>query len=231
MSSDEPNMKKIIIQCSRSKREDARTFFGQNGKPVKFVAHPELCDTSQPFIFCRPDDYLPRSNISWRQYLKSYNRQGTNSAGLSRAADLYKPEIYRLLADLFGLENTYILSAGWGLVRASFLIPDCDITFSRRAGSSYRRTEIDEYNDFNQLLRDGSVSRNDDIYFFGGRDYLPLLYKLTRFLPEKKVVYYQSAEIPREEDLSYEYIRYHTKQRSNWHHACAMDFIREHEKR
>jgi hypothetical protein len=35
--------------------------------------------------------------------------------------------------DRFGLENVYVLSASWGLIRADFLTPYYDITFSSSA--------------------------------------------------------------------------------------------------
>jgi hypothetical protein len=37
------------------------------------------------------------------------------------------------LVEKFGIEKVFILSAGWGLIRADFLTPNYDITFSGSA--------------------------------------------------------------------------------------------------
>jgi len=50
---------------------------------------------------------------------------------------------------------------------------------------------------------------------------LGLFYAFTRDLTARKVVYYAGAE-PKKL-TGYEYIRY--RRFTNWHHACAADFI------
>jgi hypothetical protein len=63
--------------------------------------------------------------------LIDYNENpGSNQLGLYPAFELYKNDIYRKLVDCFGIDKTFILSAGWGLIRASFLTPWYDITFT-----------------------------------------------------------------------------------------------------
>jgi len=211
---------KFIVQCSSRKRVGLWTF---NGQLVKFVGHPDQCGGSNSFLYCRPDDTVPYVTKTWRQELLNYNQKGTNPDGLLRAADLYTPEIYRELANKYGWENTFILSAGWGLVRADFLIPSYDITFSPHANTYKRRLQSDKYNDFNHLLDRSSIDQTDSLYFCGGNDYLPLYYELTGNLPERKVIYHKSKIPPREK--GYVYIEYMTTQSTNWHYACAKDFI------
>ena len=53
------------------------------------------------------------------------------------------------LVEIFGIDNVYILSAGWGLIRASFLTPNYDITFSAPAGAYNLRRKYDQYCDCN----------------------------------------------------------------------------------
>jgi hypothetical protein len=56
-----------------------------------------------------------------------------NPLGLYPAYRLYENRVYGRLVEAFGVENIYILSAGWGLIRADFLTPYYDITFSHSA--------------------------------------------------------------------------------------------------
>lgn len=54
--------------------------------------------------------------------------------------------------DRFGLHKVYILSAGWGLIRADFLTPYYyDVTFSQSAEGYKRRRKSDRYQDFSML--------------------------------------------------------------------------------
>ena len=55
---------------------------------------------------------------------------GDNRFGLLPAWRLYRNPTYGILAEHWGLDHLYILSAGWGLIPANFLTPNYDITFS-----------------------------------------------------------------------------------------------------
>jgi hypothetical protein len=83
---------------------------------------------------------------------------------------VYGNKVYERLADHFGGQKVFILSAGWGLIRADFLTPYYDITFSQSADAYKRRKKTDRYADF--CMPPGDT--DDDIFFFGGKDYLPL---------------------------------------------------------
>jgi hypothetical protein len=120
---------KIVIQCSATKQDLAGTFI-ISGRRVKFIAHPELHPPGETDIFSRPDDAIPSSSTTWRQHLVTYNSSGANPDHLLQAGSLYSPPAYVALLRSVGTENFYILSAGWGLVRSDFLLPDYDITFS-----------------------------------------------------------------------------------------------------
>jgi hypothetical protein len=77
---------------------------------------------------------------------------------------LYENDIYRVLVKQFGVENTYILSAGWGLlINAAFLTPAYDITFSAQADNFVRRRKRDAFCDLSLL----TTSTTEQIVFFG----------------------------------------------------------------
>src|SRR5262245_50043580 len=135
---------KIVIQCSATKEDLAGTF-KVAGRSVKFIAHPELHPPSDMDILSRPDDLIPSSSTTWRQYLVAYNSSGANPDHLLQAGGLYSPPAYGTLLCSVGTENFYILSAGWGLVRSDFLLPDYDITFSSQAEPWKRRTKRDAF--------------------------------------------------------------------------------------
>lgn len=218
---DMESLMKIVIQCCKGKHKEAGTFKNGVGEEVIFVAHPERCAQSvPPSCKCRPDDEMGFGPGTWRDYLVEYNKQGDNPDGLFRAADLYKPAVYRSLVERYDWSEVFILSAGWGLIRADYLIPSYDITFSSQAGPCNRRRRNGVYRDFNQL-HDYGVSPNETVYFFGGKDYLSLYYSLTQHILVRKVVYH--AQKNPEEHRGYEYIPYppHT----NWHYSCARDLM------
>ncbi|HTE85646.1 MAG TPA: hypothetical protein VK821_13025, partial [Dehalococcoidia bacterium] len=149
-----------------------------------------------------------------------------NPLGLCPAHRLYENPTYGRLVDRFGEKRVYILSAGWGLIGADFLTPYYDITFSQDAEAYKRRkkphpdpNKPDPYEDFRML----SNEAGDHIVFFGGKDYLPLFYRLTASIRSKKTVFYNSAHIP--QAAGYEHRRFETAIRTNWHYRCANDFL------
>ena len=121
--------------------------------------------------------------------------------------------------DRFGPKNVYILSAGWGLIRADFLTPYYDITFSPSAEAYKRRHRAECYNDFRMLPN----QTDQEIVFFGGKDYLPLFCSLTTAVRTKRTVFYNSARIPKINGCVLE--RFATAARTNWHYECANAFL------
>lgn len=71
-------------------------------------------------------------------------------------------------------------------------------------------------------MTQSDIAGDESIYFFGGKDYLPLYYGLTRALVARKNVYFVSANIPT--DQGFDYIRYGSAG-TNWHYRCAEDFV------
>jgi hypothetical protein len=109
-----------------------------NGKPVVFVADPQKAAGSGVWLYARPDDPSDQ-DCTWRELLVRYNKaSNANPLDLLPAFKLYKNRSYSDLVGRFGLDKTYILSAGWGLINAGFLTPYYDISFSQNA-ETYKR--------------------------------------------------------------------------------------------
>jgi hypothetical protein len=209
----------VVIQCAASKRSGAGRLKRADGKPIIFVAQPKLAPADDGCAYVRPDD-MSEGEISWRESLLNYNSAPrVNSLGLWPAYRLYQNRIYVRLVDRFGSQNVYILSAGWGLIRADFLTPYYDITFSPSAEPYKRRRRDESYNDF-RMLPDQT---DQEIVFFGGKDYLPLFCSLTAPVQTKRTVFYNSAVIPDVNGCILE--RFTTATRTNWHYECANAFL------
>lgn len=211
---------KIVIQCAGTKEPDAGYLTGQDGRRVLFVARPEKAPQSDGYIYARPDDLADEDGRTWRQILTEYNRREEgNPLQLSPAYKLYKPGIYEILVKRFGVDNVYILSAGWGLIGAVFLTPMYDITFSSSAEGYKRRKKSDAYDDLCML----PGNSDDDLFFFGGKDYLALFLATTQNYAGRRIVFYNSIHQPNI-PAGIELRRYETKAKTNWHYSCAKDF-------
>jgi hypothetical protein len=190
-----------------------------DGRDVMFVAGPGKAPQQTGMHYARPDDLSEGTN-TWRDRLVAYNKTpGINPLSLLPAYQLYDNRAYQGLVSKFGIDKIFILSAGWGLVAANYLLPGYDITFSAMAEPYKRRVKQAVYRDF-CALRDDS----DDIVFLGGKDYLPLFCSLTKRFAVQKVVYYNSAMTPMLPP-DYRAIKYLTTTRTNWHYECAGDLI------
>ncbi len=121
----------------------------------------------------------------------------------------------------------FILSAGWGLIRADFLVPSYDITFSKKAKAespwTYRDNRKDHFEDFQQL----SSRSTGPIVFLGGKDYIKLFLALTKPLGRHSIVFQRASPEKRvSEDRSengLEYRSFVTPILTNWHYQCAKD--------
>jgi hypothetical protein len=208
-----------VIQCAASKRPGAGRMQTQGGKPVLFVAQPEIAPRADDLHYARPDDDAGGGQ-TWRESLLRYNEKlGQNPLRLLPTRDLYERDIYRHLAKRVGDANLYILSAGWGLIPSTFLTPSYDITFSPGADAYKRRLKRDIYRDFCMLPADGG----DEVLFFGGKDYLPLFCSLTGRLGVRRTVFYNSNTAPSAPGCLLR--RFRTTTRTNWHYECVSRFI------
>ena len=157
--------------CSFSARR-RQPFHAIDGQKVLFVANPGAAPADVSHAYARSDD---ASDIgpSWWTVLRQDNADpGHNALGLIPAWQLCANRAYGFLADHCGPERFYILSAGWGLMRADFLTPAYDITFSPHADSYKRKRKKDRYDDLRML----PANCMEPIVFFGGKDYVSLTF-------------------------------------------------------
>lgn len=210
---------KVVIQCAGSKSGHAGSFSVSDGRPVVFVANPAAATDHNNAAYAHPDD-VSEDGGSWRQRLVAYNSSCKNSLHFLPAYKLYANPAYGRLVERFGEGKIFILSAGWGLVSAEFLLPSYDITFSRSKDrlkdALTRRKPKDRYADFSMIEDDG-----EDVVFLGGKDYLPLFQSLMKKTSGKKSIFYNSHTPPTALLAASKMIRFETRTRTNWHYECA----------
>jgi hypothetical protein len=208
-----------VIQCAGSKHSGAGCLTTKEGRPISFVAHPELAPAAANRLYARPDDPSDRGE-SWREVLLAYNKTpGNNPLKLLPAFELYENSIYRALVKRFGLEKSYVLSAGWGLISAGFLTPSYDITFSLSVKGFARRRKSDSYHDCCMLENE----TEEPIIFFGSKEYVPLFAALTRSVDSQKTVFYNSSHPPAAPGCTLK--RFETRTKTNWQYECAAAFL------
>lgn len=208
----------VVISCAGSKKDDAGHFKTDDGRKVMFVADPAKAPRDSEGCYARPDDLS--HGLSWRDRLVEYNdRRRDNPLGLLRAGRLYANEIYSRLVERYGLDGFYVLSAGWGLIRADFLTPNYDITFSNNADAWNRRKAADRWKDLNMLSDDGEKP----VMFFGGKAYVPLFCRLTEGYRGERKIWTRSQHLP---DTPGCVVRpYRTNTRTNWHYECVGAYL------
>jgi len=220
---------KIVIRCAKRKRDEGY-WQTKESKPVLFVAHPELNPDVRNFdgLYDFPDAVSDHPNDTWRKLLSDYNKPPThNPFNLHRAYDLYKPkppytDLYRGLVTKFGVDNVYILSAGWGLIRSDFFTPQYDITFSNSKDVKpyqKREKEDNKYKDYCMLPKDTT----DTIVCLGSNAYIPLFRRLTTHIQSKKVVFYNSCRPPNAPGWFLKH--YDTNNQRAWVYECARNII------
>jgi hypothetical protein len=210
----------VVIQCAASKRKNAGFLKTKDGMPVSFVAHPELAPPAVSCVYARPDDASDAGG-TWRDQLLAYNASpGNNPLGLLPAFELYENDIYRALVKQLGVRNTYILSAGWGLIDAAFLTPAYDITFSAQADNFVRRRKQDAFRDFSLL----PANTREQVVCFGSKEYVPLFATLTNAIFGERIVLYNSVTPPSAPGCKL--VRFETRTRTNWQYECAAAFLR-----
>ena len=212
----------VVIQCASRKHHDAGHLHREDGQRVVFVAQPGLAHPTPGVCYAHPDD-TSDTGRTWREELVAYNSRhqaepGYNPHNLFPAWQFYTPPAYRQLAEAFGLDHLFILSAGWGLLPAEFLTPYYDITFSKtvRGESSHeRRRKQDDYRDFPLP----PIKAEEPIVFLGGKDYAHLFSAVTAGANGPRYLFHKSKEPP--DAPGFQFRRYETTARTNWHYECA----------
>lgn len=145
------------------------------------------------------------------------NQRADNPLGLLPAWKLYTKPAYRKLAKHFGIDNLYILSAGWGLVAAYYLLPCYNITFSASVEGYQRRRKRDcGYHDFAMLPT--TISKH--VVFLGEEDYVPHFCRLTDGVARRTVVF--NAHMPPPPAPGCELRPYPPLR---WHYECAKKLV------
>ena len=208
----------VVIQCAAGKQHHAGHLRTWDGRNVMFVATPDAVPSVGSKVYAHPDD-ISDSGKSWRNVLSEYNSDSNNNRlGLLPAWQLYRNPTYEILADRCGEDRLYILSAGWGLIRADFLTPNYDITFSRASNveSFKRRRYQDAYDDFRL-----PTSVEEPIVFFGGRDYIRLFCRLTAEAKGHRTIFYAGRRL----SVPGCTLRRFGDPFTNWHYQCAKAFV------
>ena len=220
----------VVIQCAKGKNSPARHMLTENRKSIFFVAHPQKALSDNSIVYKHPDD-LALSGLSWRDLLIEYNSKykdnaSDNPLGLLPAYKLYEPhsyrDIYRELVDKFGYENVFILSAGWGLIPADFLIPHYNITFSdevRKEEPWAHRGKQDLYNDFAMLPKD----THKPIVFVGTEKYISLFCSLTEDIKSERIVFHNLKDKPKTPGCIPK--RFKSRNKRAWHYECARELV------
>ena len=200
---------KIILSCQGEKV--GGTFKYQN-REVKFVSQPALGTKPSTYSYFKPDDTIPGSNLTWRDVVLKYNTianytlpnevEFSNGTDLPMAKDLYAHQAYRVVAQNVGVNNFYILSAGWGLVRSDFRLPNYDITFSnqknvRPESKRSKKTVVHKvWKDWisssiiNDLDNCGGCLTQCEIHSCVGKDYVKLLEHVLMNVPQSNTKYF-----------------------------------------
>lgn len=147
-----------VIQCAGSKQPDTGYSVTRSGEQLRFIARPEIAPHSERYRHVHPDGH------TWLEEVLAYNGCSDNPLRLHAAWELYEPAAFRRLVSHLGVENVYVLSAGWGLVRSDFLLPQYDITFTsavKKKRPWMHRRKSDMYRDFCHLPEDTT----DEVYF------------------------------------------------------------------
>ena len=190
-----------------------------DGRSVFFVAEPTMAPANPAILYRRPDDYIDDRH-TFRDVVREYNlRPEENPWDLLPAWQLYSHPVYGELADGLGIVNLFILSAGWGLIKADFLTPNYDIALSASAERYKRRSKHNRYEDFQQLT-DADIDR---VVFAGGKDYIPMFLSLTNDLDVDRVVFFNSVGAP--DAPNARFVRYETNTRTNWHYEWARRWL------
>ena len=187
----------VVIQGTLKKKvkdESCDGYFKHEGKNVKFVTQPDLAPDGD-FLYALPDD-TDSGGVSWREKLSNYNSEfrdsGKNPYDLLPAWKIYQNKIYEDLKNEYGEDRLYILLAGWGIVRADFLIPASEITFTAKLHNRNYNLKDGFYRHYNMLPDDTC----EPVVFFGRDECIPLFCDLTGKIPGKRYAFYKGKRPP-----------------------------------
>jgi hypothetical protein len=217
-----------VLCCSSKKNKD---WFSYKGQDIKFVASPQIA-LKDEFTYYKPDDPIPGENRTWRDLV--LNGQNDPKLDLVPAYELYSRDIYRDLYLEFG-NRFYILSAGWGIIRADFKIPAYDITYSTapKAPKYAKRKDNHGWKDINHLTVDVSAKKfkpDSEVILFAGSDYVSPFCAMVQSIPYppyRKTIVYKSEKVRRmsEQRPEFHYEFFKTSNNTGWVYEAAASKI------
>ena len=206
-----------VLCCSASKTKE---FFCDNGKRIKFVASPKDAPPENGIEYCKPSDQIPgaNKNKTWNDLVLEQKH-----SDFIEAYKLYSDDVYRGLFREYG-NNFYILSAGWGIIRACFKIPAYDITYSKAGNMPkwVKRNDNAGWLDINHLKEDAAKSPSTPIILFAGVDYVPHFQRMACGIKNRKIIMYRSKKV--EQLPGFEYVYYETRKKI-WPPQAAKEFL------
>ncbi|MDR0599329.1 MAG: hypothetical protein LBG84_04510 [Treponema sp.] len=214
--------KGIPVACCSSKKIISE--FCYKDLFIKFVASPQIAPRDG-FTYYKPDDTIPGEHKTWRDLVLEQNHPD-----LVPAYCLYRRDIYRDLYHEFG-NCFYILSAGWGIIRADFKIPAYDITYSTTPNMPEYAKRRDNYGwkDINHLKEDSiKFDRDSEVILFAGSDYVPPFCDMAQSVQYRKKILYKRHTVTRRQGFVYEY--YQTNRNTNWYYEAVKRFLRDNER-
>ena len=210
---------KIVIGCSGRKNG---FLFSNDNVPINFVSNVNEF-ISQDRLCFHPDNLIPNKNITWRELVAQQEVRDD----LLPSYKLYKTEIYNRLFQHYG-DDLFIFSAGWGIVKATYKLPKYNVTFSKNNNAPIYsiRNSNDIFKDFNQLE---GIDDKEKIIFFAGKDYVIPFCKLTKHLPNEKIIIFKNNDVLKNNPFvnkdNFQFINFKTKTRTNWHYEFANNII------
>ena len=222
---------KVVFQCAGEKQADAASLT-LNGDVIEFLARP-AGETNQR---C-PWDLMPGSKKIWIDCVRDladndgkmpdeFSRLGIGIGPgiLYEAGKLYAKPIYDRLVSQIYLDNVYILSAGWGLIRGSRKIPDYDVTFSQSASPEKRvrpaaRSRAAAITD--------EIPGTDEIHLFITPNYADYWTSLKNTFGTRAILHWRTGQ--RLPTGRYSRVQAHDcgEQRTNWQYKAATQFLDE----
>ena len=151
-------------------------------------------------------------------------KEHANALSLMPAAKLYARPEYAQVLKAVGKQNLFICSPGWGITRCDFLLPDYDVSYLSQAPYLIRRGQhkIDwaDWNHLAEAAQDTEQPR--EIHFFVSMNYWPMIQRLCREMPGRKVIHYvNQAE---SFDSAFEYVQHENINR--WSFVLAAEFAK-----
>jgi hypothetical protein len=201
-----------ILICSSDKRDNSS---------LRYLNNQEVVLNATEGL--KPDDMAFDHDISWKEFILENQNELTIPF---KAFQLYSLSTYRLMRCAFG-RRFFIQSAGFGIIRSDFRIPEYNITFKGGNIVNHRRyiaNGLDGFNDLNHLLE--LNSNNQDILFIGSREYIKQFIELTNNLSCRKIIFYKgnfNLRPYRNLNQQFVFVKYEPETSSNytWHYELA----------